>query len=154
MNTIRSFGTILDNVTEDNLVTLYKPGLYPGAVSTDRVAGLLSYLILTVNLPNAPVIGEYSGRSIALTLKPYSSSPVLTLNTFDLRPGIVPYTIDLLPFLFGQRVPSLGPDCELGIKLIDKSYGYLSLNESLTIYGSAIEEIETNQDTLLQRLSS
>lgn len=153
MNTVRNFGIVLDSDTEEELVTFYKPGLIPGNVSTDRVAGFINYLILTVNLPNPPVIQEYSGRSVILTLKPFSTSPVLDMNIFDLRPGVVPYTIDLLPFLFGERLPMIGPDCELGIKLVDKSYGYLSENETLTIYGSAVEEIETNAQTILQRLA-
>lgn len=153
MNTIRSFGTVLNSNSLGNLVTFYKPGLIPGTESEDRVAGLINYLILSVNLPNAPVIQSYSGRSITLTLKPFSSSPVLEINTFDLRPAVVPYTIDLLPFLFGQRLPTIGPDCELGIKLINKGYGFLSSNESLTLYGSAVEEIESNQETILQQLN-
>ncbi|AFY60523.1 hypothetical protein [Synechococcus sp. PCC 6312] len=153
MNTIRSFGIVLNNNNGGDLVTFYKPGIIPGTQSQDRVAGLINYLILSVNLPNPPVVQQYSGRSVTLTLKPFSNSPVLEINTFDLRPGVVPYTIDLLPFLFGQRVPSVGPDCELGIKLIDKGYGFLSANESLTLYGSANEEIETNEDSIIQRLN-
>ncbi|MDS3861027.1 hypothetical protein RIF25_09420 [Thermosynechococcaceae cyanobacterium BACA0444] len=153
MNTIRSFGLTLTDTNQGDLSVFYKPGLIPGTASTDRVAALINYLFITVNLPNAPVIQSYSGRSVALTLKPFSSSPVLEINTLDLRPAVVPYTIDLLPFLFGQRNPTLGPDCEIGVKLIDKSYGYLLSNESLTIYGAAGEEIENNQDTIIQKLN-
>ncbi len=151
MNTIRTFTALLKDTTEDTRITFYHPGTIPTPVSSNRVASNIEYLNLVVNLPNIPAVGEYSGRTILFEL--FASNQWIQVARLDFRPGIVPYTVDLIEALWGERAAVLSPDSKLACKLLDTGYGYLSENETLSIYGSATEQIEFNQDTIIQQLN-
>lgn len=140
----RSFGLICDQTTTVAYRKLYQSGLFPGTPGTGRAYGTVAALLLRCTLPTGRLTvanQSYSGKALQIILRVPSAIDVV-IDQIDLVASSGPYILDILRRVSGATVFCLGPDSEIGVRMLSTSYGLLVAGESINAYGWAIEESE------------
>ena len=58
------------------------------------------------------------------------------------------YTINLMPYLTDAASFDVASDCAIGARITDAGYGLLRLRDRVSIFGSAVEEVENSAPSL------